>query len=471
MYDIWKRETKKIDEKLKRFVEGKDITLIDTIVEEFCNNKFTSNTTSRDLDAAKKEGKEDSVVHIDEKYFSDERLVEIFQTMIDVAIEEERKGNKDKAYEIRDAIKQSIEKENSKHYLWQEKFGADLKYSPLLAEEFEVIREQIYSSEEEKEAQTRREVYGKLKFITKINPEENSLELGKRKEKFRDDAYSLKEVQEKIEMLSRDDFEFICDTSYRKNTVSNMYALLIGRDIGLDDRQIGMIVNVNSREQSDFKPVEGFTDKENKEMEILKRINDGYDHGFETMLKFIENPIEKQMKENVELTDEIYRRCIEDGCIESSSDDISLEEKIEALKDADPYKVYKVMDNYRMSCFEDGEKSDKIFDMEHYFSLSNSREKQAFEYVMGLPEEERKEFLTMAKVMFDVERLCWVVDGERKIGINVELFSEGSKRYLPSAFQIQEGFANQRLEEVITKEGYGDEIEIFKERLAKKFYK
>lgn len=465
---VAEREVKKIDEKLKRFVEEKDITLIDTIVKEFCNNKFTSNTTSRDLDAAKKEGKEDSVVHIDEKYFSDERLVEIFQTMIDVAIEEERKGNTDKAYEIRDAIKQSIEKENSKHYLWQEKFGADLKYSPLLAEEFEVIREQIYSSEEEKEAQTRREIYGRLKFITKINPEENSLELGKRKEKFRDDAYSLKEVQEKIEMFSRDDFEFICDTSYRKNTVSNMYALLIGRDIGLDDRQIEMIVNVNSREQSDFKPVEGYTDRENKEMEILKRIKDGYDHGFETMLKFIENPIEKQMKENVELTDEIYRRCIEDGCIESSSDDISLEEKIEALKDADPYKVYKVMDNYRMSCFEDGEKSDRIFDMEHYFSLSNSREKQAFEYVMGLPEEERKEFLTMAKVMFDVERLCWVADDERKIGINVELFSEGSKRYLPSAFQIQEGFANQRLEEVITKEGYGDEIEIFKERLAKK---
>ena len=140
----------------------------------------------------------------------------------------------------------------------------------------------------------------------------------------------------------------------------------------------------------------------------------------------------------------------------------------EALKEADPYKVYKVMDNYRMSCFEDEEKSGKISNMEHYFSLKNTIKMKAYEYIMGLPEEERKEFLTMAKVMFDAERLCWVADDERKIGINVELFSEGSKRYLPSAFQIQEGFANQRLEEVITKEGYGDEIEIFKERLAKK---
>ena len=465
---VAEREVKKIDETLRRFTEEKDITLIDTIVEEFCNNKFTSNTTSRDLEVAKKEGKEDSVVHVDEKYFSDERLVEIFQTMIDVAIEEEKKGNVEKAYEIRDAIKQAIEKENSKHYLWQDKFGADYRFSPLNEEVFKVIRDQLYSTEEEKEVQTRREIYGRLKFITKINPEENSLELGKRNETFREDFYSLEEVQDKIETLSRDDFEFICDTSYRKNTVSNMYALLIGRDIGLDDRQIEMIVNVNSREQSDFKPVEGYTDRENEEIKMLKLIKDGYDHGFEVMLELIENPIEKQMKENEDLTNEVYRRCIEDGCIKSNGEELSLEEKIEALKEADPYKVYKVMDNYRMSCFEDEEKSDKISDMEHYFSLKNTSKMKAYEYIMGLPEEERKEFLTMAKVMFDAERLCWVADDERKIGINVELFSEGSKRYLPSAFQIQEGFANQRLEEVITKEGYGDEMEIFKERLAKK---
>ena len=46
-----------------------------------------------------------------------------------------------------------------------------------------------------------------------------------------------------------------------------------------------------------------------------------------------------------------------------------------------------------------------------------------------------------------------------------ELINEGSKRYLPSAFQIQEAFANQRLDEVIDKEGYEKDRERIKEKL------
>jgi len=47
------------------------------------------------------------------------------------------------------------------------------------------------------------------------------------------------------------------------------------------------------------------------------------------------------------------------------------------------------------------------------------------------------------------------------------LLDEGM-RYLPTAFQIQEAFANQRLDEVIDKEGLGDKRDEVKAKLAEK---
>ena len=126
----------------------------------------------------------------------------------------------------------------------------------------------------------------------------------------------------------------------------------------------------------------------------------------------------------------------------------------------------KVFGYGRVSSKEQNEeRADKIFDIEHYFSFMMGTGHHGLEYMLSLPEEERKEFIFMVKVMTDAKSLAHVAEDKSRTN-KKEFLLEESERYLPTVFQIQEAFANQRLDEVIDKEGYEKDRERIKEKLA-----
>jgi len=468
------RETQKIDEALRRFIEEKDASLIDNIVEQFCNNKYTSNTIERDLKEAREQGRENDLVNIDEKYFSDERFVEILQTLIDVAKSEESVGHIDKSKEILLAIKDAVEKESEKHILWQEKFGIMEPYSPLAAKNFENVLEQVYNYKEEKTLQFKKEAKEKLDFISRIDGSKNNIELGKREEEFRTDSYSMKEVQEKILSFSSQDLDIVCDNTYKNLTISNMYVLMIGKECGLNDKQIEIIIESLSMEfhqQDHQQEIEGYTEEENEILRNLKDIDSLSRDTLSIIIDLLENPIENKMTQNKSITNEIFEACVSSGIIDKEEIDLetmSLEEKIEILKNATSYEVYKVVDSLRMNSLDDVVKQDKLWSIELYFSINMARSNKVFKYIQNLPKEKQKEFILMAKVQEDASALGFVAEQDSKC-IKQKLYIEESAKYLPTVFQIQEAFANQRLDEIIDKEGLGDKKDKVKTKLAEKY--
>ena len=463
---IAEKEAAKIDETLKRFVEEKDISLIDNIVEEFCNNKFGSETTVKDKIEAREQGTEESLVHIDEKYFSDERLVEVLQTMIDVAKAEEAAGNIEKSKEILAAIKAAVKKECGKQELWQKKFGAILTNTLFEKEIFDGIIDQISTPEDERARLDEKKVREKLEFLTKIDGDKNKVELGKREETFREDSYTMEDVQQKILDFTPEELEMICDYTYRDDTIQYMYALMVGKDAGLSNDKINLIIAAG-RKENIKDTLEGFFEEENDVINKLYMLKQSSSYDIKLMIELIENPVEKQMKENEDITNQIFEAAIEKGIIYERDYDIenlTLEDKIEILKGQDSYEIYKVVDDIRMK-EQNEERADKIFDIEHYFSFMMGTGKHGLSYMLSLPEEERKEFILMVKVMTDAKDLAHVAENRSQIN-KKELLLEEAERYLPTAFQIQEAFANQRLDEVIDKEGYEKDRERIKEKLA-----
>jgi len=409
------REVKKIDEVLKRFTEEKDISLIDNIVEEFCNNKYTSDTTERDAKEAKEQGKEE-IVHIDKKYFSDERFVEILQTMIDVAKTEEAIGNTKKSKEILLAIKTAMKKENDKHILWQKKFGARITYSPLYEDIFSDIWKQVSLSDEERILQDEINAKEKIVFLTQIDGNKNNVELGKRTEDFREDSYSMNDVQQKILDLTDQDLEMISDYTYKNLTIQNMYTLLVGRDCGLDDAQIKLIIESFKIEQNQ-KEVEGHTEEEN---EILRNLNDiKYYHcsDLKCIIDLLENPIENRMIRNENITNEIFEACVNRGVFdeEISLETLSLEEKIVMLKNATPYEVFKVVDSLRIMSVYDEVKQKKLRDLESYFAVNMGTKENTFNYIEKLPKEKQEKFILMAKVLLDARILKILVEKQERM--------------------------------------------------------
>lgn len=463
---IAEKEAAKVDETLQRFVEEKDISLIDNIVEEFCNNKYGSETTAKDKNEAKENGTEAELVHIDEKYFSDERLVEVLQTMIDVAKAEEAAGNIEKSKEILSAIKAAVRKEGDKHELWQKKFGALMTYSPFEAEIFKDIIDQISTPEDERVRLDEKKVREKLEFLTKIDGDKNKVELGKREETFREDSYTMEDVQQKILDFTAEELEMICDYTYKNSTISYMYTLMVGKDVGLSNEQINLIIEAGRKENYKDAP-EGFSEKDVNVINQLYMLKQSSSYDLKLMIELTENPVEKQMKENEDITNQIFEAAIKKGIIYERDYDIeslTVEEKIEILKGQDSYEIYKVVDDIRMK-EQNEERADKIFDIEHYFSFMMGTGHHGLEYMLSLPEEERKEFILMVKVMADAKSLAHVAEDKSRTN-RKELLLEESERYLPTAFQIQEAFANQRLDEVIDKEGYEKDRERIKVKLA-----
>lgn len=463
---IAEKEAAKVDETLQRFVEEKDISLIDNIVEEFCNNKYGSETTAKDKNEAKENGTEAELVHIDEKYFSDERLVEVLQTMIDVAKAEGAAGNIEKSKEILSAIKAAVRKEGDKHELWQKKFGALMTYSPFEAEIFKDIIDQISTPEDERVRLDEKKVREKLEFLTKIDGDKNKVELGKREETFREDSYTMEDVQQKILDFTAEELEMICDYTYKNSTISYMYTLMVGKDVGLSNEQINLIIEAGKKENYKDAP-EGFSEEDANVINQLYMLKQSSSYDLKLMIELTENPVEKQMKENEDITNQIFEAAIKKGIIYERDYDIenlTVEEKIEILKGQDSYEIYKVVDDIRMK-EQNEERADKIFDIEHYFSFMMGTGHHGLEYMLSLPEEERKEFILMVKVMTDAKSLAHVAEDKSRTNKKEFLLGE-SERHLPTAFQIQEAFANQRLDEVIDKEGYEKDRERIKVKLA-----
>lgn len=455
------KEAGKVDLKLQEFLETKDVSLIDPMIESFCNNKYGSKTTIKDEKEAKALGTE--LTDVESLYFSDEKFVEILKKVYEAIQAEEAAGNVEKAKEIRLALKAAVIKESEKHYLWQKAFGIILTTSPFENQIFNEVRAAWETPKEEKARLDERKVKEKLEFITKIDPKENSVELGKREETFREDSYELSDVQEKISNMTEQELEAVCDYTYKDNTVQNVYALMLGKKHGLDITRIELVIKALRKDDT----IEDKYSDEKKE--VIKNLTNFVYHDDELrkMIKFIENPVDNLFKENQEYTEEIFDKLVEAGLIDKENTAESLEDKIELIMSCDKSDARNVIDDIRMSSLEDEAKIDVLWEMESYMYISGAGlTGETFNYVQNLSEEERKEFFLMAKVLCDAKQLGGIAEGERKDYRLPELFLEDSEKFLPLTLQIQEAFANQRLDEVIDKEGYGDRRSEIKEKLA-----
>ena len=453
------KEAQKVDLKLQEFLETKDVSLIDPMIESFCNNKYGSKTTIKDEKEATVLGTE--LTDVESLFFSDEKLAEILKTMYEVIKAEEAIGNIQKAQEIRLALKNAVVKESEKHYLWQRAFGVEFTRSPFENTVFDEVRAAWETPKEERARLDERKVREKLDFITKVDAKENSIELRKREEVFREDSYELSKVQDTISNMTEQELESVCDYTYKNNTVQNVYVLMLGKSSGLDITKIELIIKA-------LRDDDTIEDKfSEKKKEIIKNLTSFVYHDDELrkMIKFIENPVDDLFKNSPEYTEEIFDKLVEKGLIDEENAAESLDDKIELILSCNKSNARNVIDGIRMSNLDDESKTSVLWEIESYMYISGGLHEETFNYVKNLSEEERKEFFLMAKVLCDARNLAGIAEGERKEYRLPELFLEESERYLPSSIQLQEAFANQRLDEVVEKEGYGDRKTEIKEKL------
>lgn len=458
---IAEQEVKKVEDKLQDFINTKDETKIDSIIEDFCNNKYSSITTGKDQKEADENNTYNEIVHIDKLYFSDEKLIEIFKTIADVAEKEKANGNEEKADQIISSLRAAVSKETEKHYLYQKQIYG-VTESPFHKEVYDEVRDIIWGSSNERQNVRKEEAYQKIEFISQFDGNKNSVEINKRKKDFRDDAYDMSTVQQKIKDFTIEELEIVCSDSYSDKTLTNMYAVLLAKENGLDFKHTEMIVNCFRDRTWEKEVFEKYTEEELEIMKNLDRLKTER-HDFSQIINIIQNPMEKRLKEDEEITNGIYEEMINMGLVDDKEK--TLDEKIECIASCNPNELYDIANKkYYEFCYTDEGKSErfrKISTCAYVHGLDS------YKCLEKMNSEEQKMFCDMAKIVMDSFYLGNRANETEKNNYQPKMFLEESEKLLPSTIQIQEAFANRMIDSIIDKEGYSDIGEQIKEKISK----